>query len=136
MLGILLLTLSFQVTPVDPTTIHFFSSLAGQQFDSAVTQALLDAAPKWATDAETPPLSPKTAIDAAHAQLAKLTADADRWTVDSISLQSVGLRRDWIYVVRFRGEPAPARGRSGAAAPGSFQLIVLLNGSVVEPKRR
>ena len=64
MLGILLLTLSLQVTPVDPTTIHFFSSLAGQQFDSAVTQALLDAAPKWATGS--------------GARVGPATSDADR----------------------------------------------------------
>ena len=111
-----------------------FSSYArGQQWDFAITRAMLDNAPSWRAESAWPPLSPRRAKLAARQQLAILVSDAERWRLDSVSLRLLPDRQRWIYVVVFW---APPPTQLGGVTSEHFELPVLMDGSIVEPKRQ
>jgi hypothetical protein len=135
-LSVFLLSFILQAAPPDdPAASHFYSYFAGERFHTAVTRADLDAAPKWTEGTEAPPLSPKAAVEAARARFATLVPDADKWSVESISLRPVGPRHDWLYVIQFDAPPPSDPGIHSGGVPW-FQVVVLFNGIAIEPSRQ
>jgi hypothetical protein len=106
------------------------------QFISTLTHDQLAKTPAWQQDSEFPPLSPRKAEDLALAMLHKITGER-HWTQPDISLRAFDVEqgssghRDirWIYVLQFR-----LLGTMDFES-GSLNIIVLMDGTVIEPKR-
>ena len=109
------------------------SRYEGKVYEFTVMQSDLDAAPVWPEGDQNPPLSPRSALDAAREYVARAVQDSNRWTVSKICLESSGQKPGrWLYVVEFTSFPNRDQVLLG---PGhSFGIPVLMNRSVVEPK--
>jgi len=128
-LTLILLSLALQAP--EPAAASFTSHTRGVRWDFRLTQARLDQSPAWPEGDAWPPLSPKSAIDAAWQQLRTLVDDTERWRFESVSLKQVGSKATWLYVVEI-AEPPP---RADGGIHSSIRLIVLLDGTTVEPVR-
>jgi hypothetical protein len=112
-----------------------FLSIHPSQFVSKLTRDELIKTPAWQQDSEFPPLSPRKAEDLAIAILHNIMGGRN-WTQPDISLQAFDVRRGsnsyrdvrWIYVLHF--------GLLGEKAyeGGSFNIIVLMDGTAIVPK--
>jgi hypothetical protein len=106
------------------------------QFISTLTRDQLAKTPTWQQGSEFPPLSPRKAEDLALAMLHKIASER-HWTQPDISLRAFDVEqgssghRDirWIYVLQFR-----LVGTMDFES-GSLNIIVLMDGTVIEPKR-
>ena len=114
------------------------SYIGGERLDFAITQADLDAAPKWIDILDDPPLPARQAIREARRQLGELVDNANRWRVMDITLRPM-LRDDiWMYVVEFDApfpEPPPGVAIAGSWSPPHMRIPVLMNGETVQPTR-
>lgn len=117
------------------TTKSYILTRHPVQFVSQVSRNELIKTPAWKKDSDYPPLSPGKARDLALAMLHKIVGER-QWGQPDISLQvfdvtqASGSQRDlrWIYLLRLR-LASPASNESGL-----FNIIVLMDGTVVEPK--
>jgi hypothetical protein len=113
-----------------------FKTLHSIQFVSRLTHDQLVKTPAWQSDSEYPPLSPRKAEKLALAMLHTIMGERD-WSQPNISLKAFDVGQDssgqrdvrWFYVLQF-GLVSPA-----AYEGGSFNIIVLMDGTVIEPKR-
>ena len=101
----------------------------GIKYESAVTEADISSAPQWPETDEYPPLSPRSAIRAAEKFITNTFPAFNPW-FDHVSLRPVGHDDYWVYLVEFR--PVPEGGLDGYSRP--FNVIVLMNGNVIQPK--
>src|ERR1700722_15641847 len=105
-------------------------------FVSTLTRVRLVKTPAWQEGSEYPPLSPRKAKDIALEALHKIMGER-RWEQPDISLRAfdvttgVSKHRElrWIYVLSFRILPVTDYEN------GSFNIIVLMDGTAIEPKR-
>lgn len=106
------------------------------QFISMLTRDQLAKTPVWQSGNENPPLSPRKSEEVALAMLHTVVSGRS-WTQPDISLrafdveQGSSCHRDirWIYVLTFR-----LLGTKAFEA-GSISIIVLMDGTAIEPKR-
>jgi hypothetical protein len=110
---------------------EFFHYLPGERWVFTVTSEALDRTPSWLEDELSPPLPPRRAGHVAMQQLGTLVADAERWRLNTISLQPTGSPGKWVYIVKIE-EPPP---RSDGGVHGSMSLVVLMDGRAVVPRR-
>jgi hypothetical protein len=114
-----------------------YVTLHPKQFISTMSRERLVKTPSWNQVDENPPLSPRKAKELALAQLDKIV-QGKNWEMPDIGLKAFNVsqhgpaRSDedvrWIYVLTF--------GLLGTAdyEGGHFKIIVLMDGTVVEPK--
>jgi hypothetical protein len=115
------------------------SYVAGERIDFALTQADLEAAPRWIEILDDPPLAPRQAIRAAERRLGELVDHASRWRLSSVTLRRVLSDDIWIYVVEF-GAPFPEalfsdRPIAGGGAVQQIRVPLLMNRDTVTPTR-
>ena len=105
------------------------------QFMSRITRDQLARTPAWDPASEFPPLSPKKAEEASRAMLEKILGGR-RWTRPDFSLKPFDVTPDdgghreirWLYVLHF------GLLRDMGDESGSFNVIVLMDGTALEPK--
>ena len=102
---------------------------AGNRYDFEIGDEPLAKSPAWSEDQDCPPLTARTAIKTAKAQMQQLFDDADKWTNRSFQLTQIGDR--WVYLVEF-AEPRPPGVSEHSYSP--FRIPVLMNGETIEPK--
>jgi len=113
-----------------------FLGIAPAQLVSTISREELIKTPIWQPGKDYPQLSPRKAEDLALAQLTKMMGKR-QWTTPDISLRAFDLEHGngyhpdirWIYVLQFRF--LGIRDNEG----GYANIIVLMDGTVVEPKR-
>lgn len=106
------------------------------QFISTFTRDQLAQTPAWPQEREHPPLAPRKAEDLALAMLRKIAGER-RWTQPDISLRAFDVTQGgsgqreirWIYVLQFR-----LMGTMDFES-GSVNIIVFMDGTVIEPRR-
>jgi hypothetical protein len=106
------------------------------QFMSRITREQLARTPAWKEDSEFPPLSPRKAQELAQAMVRKLAGER-RWGQPDISLKPFDVTTDdgnhrevrWLYVLHFG-----LLSDTDNSQAGSFNIIVLLDGTVMEPR--
>jgi hypothetical protein len=115
---------SYSVTSYDPKV--------RRRFDFEVTREQLLKAPLWGVDQETPPLSPRRAERLAITKFHQLVYDTKGWELKRISLEDMGDGIHWIYIVDYK---APTQDLGGSLiGGGEFLVVVLMDGTVIEPK--
>ena len=105
-------------------------------FMSRITRDQLVRTPAWDNGSEFPPLSPRKAEDQARAMLKKILGER-RWTEADIDLKPFDVTADdgnhrvvrWLYVLHF-GLVNDVDNNAG----GAFNIIVLMDGTAIEPK--
>ena len=102
-----------------------------QRYELKVTQSALDAAPMWPEDQPNPPVAARQAIALAKEKLIKMHPESASWNLRSVNLTKLDAKGQWIYTVYFE---VPQR--SPHLIPTPFDMIVLMDGSVVEPTVR
>jgi hypothetical protein len=114
------------------TTVSFWSYAFGKCYSVAVTQAALDKAPVWKDDSDNPPVAARKAMRLADRLKDKLVKDNDkyRWKREEAALQEAG-EGQWYWVVSYK---AVYRGRCSSGVAPFLHLVVLMDGTVVEPK--
>jgi hypothetical protein len=103
-------------------------------FESVLLDTALDQAPRWAESEPNPPYAARSALNMAktYLQMAFTTNEVEVWVVRSITLEPVGGKGQWVYVVAFR---AGAFERIQTGIHRDVDVIILMNGAVV-PFRR
>jgi len=131
LLAIALISSSF--APMDRGySTTYGSTVAGKQYLVTVTQRALEKAPVWKDDAENPPLSARKAIRLADQLKSKLADDTDKWKWDRETASLVEwVPGRWYWLVSYEGRPTD--GIASGNMP-RVQLVVLMDGTVVEPK--
>jgi hypothetical protein len=107
----------------------FTIEYGGKKYEFHVSERELQATPSWAPDQETPPLSPRRAIELARNQLGTLMPNATDWRLYDVTLRPVDDR--WIYLITFM---EPLRGGNAQQVSAGVQLVVLMNGVAVTPR--
>jgi hypothetical protein len=102
-----------------------------QRYELKVTQSALDAAPMWPEDQPNPPVSARKAMALAKEKLVKMHPESANWNLRGVNLTKLDAKGQWIYIVRFE---VPQQ--SPHLIPTPFDMIVLMDGSVVEPTVR
>lgn len=148
----LLLTLVAQPPGPDAEVGSWYGSIDDVRYVSVVTRAAIKQSPRWHADADAPPLPPRAALRAATDALRVLTPDTSRWEARSIRLTQLLFPDAWVYIVDMERRPPlpppapPPAGLTGTApvlaggVAGSFmgapmQIVVLMNGEAVTPRR-
>jgi hypothetical protein len=104
------------------------SNVQSKEYKCEIAREQLLKTPVWSPKADFPPLSPRKAEEAATARFRKLLKDTKGWRCSDITLDHPFEDEHWIYIVLF----APSEPHIGA--DDSLQIIVLMDGNVVEPK--
>ena len=102
---------------------------SANRYDFETTSERLAKSTVWSEDQDCPPLTARTALKIASAQLHQLFDDADKWSHRGLQLTQLGDR--WLYLVEFE-EPAPPGVSEHLASP--FRIPLLMNGEIIEPK--
>jgi hypothetical protein len=98
-------------------------------YDFSLTKTALLKAPKWDTESEFPPLSPKQAHAIAFAQLKKIIPEQYQWMrIYTVSLESL-YDSDWVYLITY--EYTPPTAYSGPMR--LFTIPVYLDGTIITP---
>ena len=105
---------------------EFSSYYSGNRYDFRLTREQLSNTPAWLEDESNPPLSPRTAKDAALSYLKTLFDNASAWRVNEIKL--VPLSERWVYVVSFT-PPLPRDCQDCMTT--SFSVVVTMDGSPI-----
>jgi hypothetical protein len=108
----------------------FSVEYAGKKYDFRITEQDLKSAPTWPAAQENPPLSARRAIEAASKQLAILVPNGKDWRLSGVSLKPIDTH--WIYLVEFL---EPLRAGASDQVSQAFQVVVLMNGVAVVPRR-
>ncbi len=103
----------------------------GKSFDYSVSQARVEKLPKWDPTQPTLPLSVKDAVAKAQIWMKKQNPKFDLFAPRSIELRRVSMRGTglWYYTIAFDGVVGTEQMFSW-----SLQAVVLMDGTVVEPK--
>ena len=105
---------------------EFSSYYAGNRYDFRLTREQLSNTPAWLEEEPNPPLSPRTAQNAALAYLNTLFDNASAWRIEEIKL--VPLRERWVYVVSFT-PPLPRNCQDCLTTP--FSVVVTMDGNAI-----
>jgi hypothetical protein len=133
-IALTLLLVVFPVANDDRGVIEIHSYALGKHYIVAVTQKQLDKSPIWKDDAENPPLSARKAMKLTATMKDNLVKDTDRlvWKQEGASLEEAGDNR-WYWLISYRAsDPRPGTGSTGQ--PPTLRLIVLMDGTVIEPQ--
>ena len=107
----------------------------GNKYTSEITAEQVQHSPQWSLNEDNPPLPARKALKAATEMLTKLLPDADKCTLESITLKPVCGHAGWAYVVTFDSyfphTPGVPTANSGYLPPIHF--FVLMSGAVIEP---
>jgi hypothetical protein len=103
---------------------EFSSYYSGKRYDFRLTREQLSNTPAWLEDELNPPLSPRTAKNAALTYLIALFDNASAWRVNEIKL--VPLSERWVYVVSFT-PPMPRDCQDCLSTP--FSVVVTMDGN-------
>ena len=106
------------------------SDTIGKTFYFEVTGEGLLKTPIWKADADSPPLAPRKADQLATEKFRQLISDAAEWKRERITLEDAGDGLHCIYIVRF------TYAGISAGLPPFLDVVVLMDGTVVEPKVR
>ncbi len=105
---------------------EFSSYYSGNRYDFRLTREQLSNTPAWLEDEPNPPLSLRTAQNAALAYLRTLFDNASAWTIEEIKL--IPLSERWVYVVSFI--PAlPRNCQDCMTTP--FSVVVTMDGNAI-----
>ena len=105
---------------------EFSSYDSGNRYDFRLTQEQLANTPAWLEDDPSPPLSPRTAKNAALTYLRTLFDNASTWRVHEIKL--VPLTERWVYLVSFT-PPLPRDCQDCLTTP--FSVVVTMDGNAI-----
>jgi len=105
---------------------EFSSHYSGNRYDFRLTSEQLLNTPAWLEDELNPPLSPRTAKNAALTYLKTLFDNASAWRVNEIKL--VPLSERWVYVVSFT-PPMPRDCQDCLTTP--FSVVVTMDGNAL-----
>ena len=130
MLNLILIALTMQ-TPGSQGVFELYNYVQGERWTLTVTSRSLEQSPSWLESEIWPPLPPRQAGQIAVKQLATLVRDSERWRLQTISLRPTGPPGKWVYLVGIEGPPP----RIDGGVHGAVTLIVLMDGTVVVPKR-
>jgi hypothetical protein len=121
----LIVAVHLRAEPVFSLTLSSYAE--GKRFDFEVTREQLLKTTAWKAEDDFPPLSPRKAEKLATIKFGKLIKNTKGWERERISLQTIGDNERWFYVVEFshHGSDGP---------PPYFKIIVLMDGTVIEPK--
>ena len=97
-------------------TVYFFET----------TEAVLNSAPRWNTNAAFPPLSPRKAEEVARAEAQRLRPDVTAWRLDTIELRPI-IDDCWCYVAELSRADIAFTGK-----PYFLKIPVLMNGQAVQ----
>jgi hypothetical protein len=127
---ILFLAFTIQARAGDSETYSLASKAQGKVFTFKFTREQLLKTPVWKLQDDFPPLSPRKAEKAATAKFQKLIKNAKDWNCDGIALENPFMDEGnrWIYLVVFSPPIA-----LNFVESDSIQIIVLMDGTVVEP---
>jgi hypothetical protein len=117
----------------DTGFVDYISHAYGKRYEVTVPNALLEKTPKWDGADENPPLSAKKALEAANKMKDSLVSDTKgiKWVLESLALApSAGAR--WYWTATYRAACAPGYGASGP--PITLTLVILMNGTAIQPK--
>lgn len=104
----------------------YYSYWNGKKYTSVVATSALQKTPELSPDLSGIPLTQGRAVVLAKGTLSKLTSDSIAFKVESVALDAQDRNHHYAYVVRFvPTEPA---------STSMFSIVVLLNGTVIEPK--
>jgi hypothetical protein len=130
MCAVLMCLTSGAVAAPDFVAFHVPSTYK-QRYELKVMQSALDAAPMWREDQPNPPLAARQAIGMAKEKLVKMHPESANWNLRTVNLTKLDAKGQWIYCIRFE---VPER--SPHMIPTPFDMIVLMDGTVVEPVTR
>ena len=102
------------------------SEFEGNVWFFETTEAVLNRTPRWETNAEFPPLSPRKAEVAARAEAQRLRPDVKVWSLDTVELRPV-IDDCWCYVVGLHRGDIAITGK-----PYFLKVPVLMNGQAVQ----
>lgn len=105
---------------------EFSSYYSVNRYDFRLTHEQLASTPAWLEDEPNPPLSPRTAKNAALTYLRTLFDNASTWRVNEIKL--VPLTERWVYVVSFT-PPLPRDCQDCMTTP--FSVVVTMDGNAI-----
>ena len=107
-------------------SMRFTFSYDGKIYTNQLDSKRLETSPEWDLGKTDPPLTPTRAAAVAKEHLTKLIKIPFRWDVQSIELVRA-FEKNWFYSVKF-GCVWP-----GCKTTGSFNILVKMNGSAVDP---
>ena len=102
------------------------SVFEGKTYFFETTEAVLNGTPRWNTNADFPPLSPRKAEAAARSEAQQLRPDVATWWLETIELRPI-IDGCWCYAVRLtRGDVAIT------GMPYFLTVPVLMSGQAVQ----
>lgn len=113
-------------TTICQQAAEFSSYYSGNRYDFRLTQKQLMSTPSWLNDEPNPPLSPRTAQNAALRYLRTLFHDASEWKLEEIKL--VPLNERWVYLLSLT-PPSPPNCYDCLVSP--FGIVVTMDGNAV-----
>ena len=115
----------------DDTEVFMISSYHNDKlYRFGLTQGQIAETPKWKEDQPNPPLAPRRAMAVARTYLTKLLPQSGEWPIDKLTLQQVGDRDHWAYLVSFR----PDDPRVVYSPLYWFTIVVRMDGQVPEAR--
>jgi hypothetical protein len=98
-----------------------------------ISDAALSRSPAWKPEAANPPVSAREAIRLASGKKPRILPDTKnfKWQLESVRLLSAGDSK-WYWVVEYQEHPRPGVMLDGV--PGMCRFVVLMDGTVLEPK--
>jgi hypothetical protein len=69
--------------------IEFRNQYKGRTFVSVIERGVLDKAPKWRSDAKSPPIAPGEAVEIATSKMEKVNGDLHLGTTQSLDVSSI-----------------------------------------------
>src|SRR2546423_2266127 len=94
----------------DEVVLRIRSDFLGKDVEFVLTESRLSKSPRWAEDADNPPLPPRKAVKATMDYLKALVKDSSSWRTEGIRLAPMGNGGMWIYIVEVR-PPGPVEGK-------------------------
>ena len=105
---------------------EFSSYYSGNRYDFRLTREQLSNTPAWLEEEPNPPVSPRSAQNAAVSYLGTLFDNASTWRIEEIKL--VPLSERWVYVVSFT-PPLPPNCQNCMSTP--FSIVVTMDGNTI-----
>ena len=110
-----------------------YGQVDDQHFKAEVSLEQIRKTPQWSPGMEeSPPLSPRRAQAIARQALTRVLPSGQTWQLDAVRIVSAALGRHWLYEVAFIREYPPDIAVYGG---DRFDILVLMDGTAVEPKR-
>jgi hypothetical protein len=117
---------------------EYVSYAFGKRYRIEITDEMLAKSPTWNDEVDNPPVSPGKAIRLANALKSRLVKDSKhyKWRLISATLDndwSSGSApgRKWWWTIRYE---AHVRVGGSSGIPSHLELVVLMDGTVIEPR--